>query len=36
VGVHGEEERAGGFLLGAELDDGLRDGEDVGVVEAGR
>ena len=30
-----EEERAGGVLGGAVLDDGLRDGEDVRVVEAG-
>jgi hypothetical protein len=34
VGVFGEEEGAGGFLRGAVLDDGLRDGEDVRVVEA--
>ena len=33
VGVLGEEERAGGVLRGAVLDDGLGDGGDVGVVE---
>jgi hypothetical protein len=35
VGVFGEEEGAGGVLGGAVLDDGLGDGGDVVVVEAG-
>ena len=35
VGVLREEERPGGVLRGAVLDDSLRDGEDVRVVEAG-
>src|SRR5438270_10842678 len=35
VGVFGEKEGAGGVLAGAVLDDGLRDGGDVVIVEGG-